>query len=71
MALTPRKYGSNITEILTKSYNDGPNVLRLFDTFPGFLFTSSEIIVVISNKHGLYKLPREFPNDLGLRILGN
>ena len=27
--------------------------------------------VIISNKHGIYKLPHELPNDLRLRILGN
>ena len=26
---------------------------------------------IISNKHGVYELPHEFPNDLRLRILGN
>ena len=28
-------------------------------------------IVIISNKHGIYELPHELPNDLRLRILGN
>ena len=27
--------------------------------------------VIISNKHSMYELPYEFPNDLRLRILGN
>ena len=27
--------------------------------------------MIISNKHGIYELPHEFPNDLTLRILGN
>ena len=27
--------------------------------------------VIISDKHGIYKLPHELPNDLKLRILGN
>ena len=27
--------------------------------------------VIISNKHGIYKLPHEFSNDLRLRILGS
>ena len=26
---------------------------------------------IISNKHGIYELPHELPNELGLRILGN
>ena len=28
-------------------------------------------IVIISNKHGIYQLPHEFPNDLRLKTLGN
>ena len=63
-ALTPPKYGSNITEILYQRYNHGHNILRLFDSLPNFLFTSSEIIVIISNKHGIHELPRELSNDL-------
>ena len=27
--------------------------------------------VIMSNKHGIYELPHEFPNILRLRILGN
>ena len=27
--------------------------------------------VIISNRHGIYQLPDEFPNNLKLRILGN
>ena len=27
--------------------------------------------VIISNKHGIYKMPHELPNDLTLMILGN
>ena len=27
--------------------------------------------VIISNKHGIYELPHEFPNDLRLNTLGN
>ena len=27
--------------------------------------------VIISNKHDIYELPNELPNDLRLRILGN
>ena len=27
--------------------------------------------VIISNKHGIYELSHELPNDLGFRILGN
>ena len=37
------------------------------------IFLSSQLKrnVIISNKHGIYELPHEFPNDLRLRILGN
>ena len=28
-------------------------------------------MVIINNKHGIYKLPHELPHDLGLRMLGN
>ena len=27
--------------------------------------------VIISDKHGIYDLPHELPNDLRLKILGN
>ena len=27
--------------------------------------------VIVSNRHGIYELPRELPNDLTFRILGN
>ena len=37
------------------------------------IFVSPKVkqIVIISNKHGIYKLPQELPNDLRLRKLGN
>ena len=37
------------------------------------IFVSPQVkrIVIISNKHGIYKLPHELPNDLRLRKLGN
>ena len=37
------------------------------------VFLSPEVkkCAVISNKHGIYELPHEFPDDLRLRILGN
>ena len=28
-------------------------------------------LAIITDKHGIYKLPHELPSDLGLRILGN
>ena len=36
-----------------------------------FLSPQVKRIVIISNKHGTYELPHEFPNDLRFRILGN
>ena len=36
-----------------------------------FLSLTVKQSVVISNKHGIYELPHEFPNDLKSRILGN
>ena len=37
------------------------------------VFLSPEVkkYAVITNKHGIYELPHEFPDDLRLRILGN
>ena len=50
----------------------------MFITFWDFLmveqiFLSPQVkrSVIISNKHGIYELPHELPNDLRLRILGN
>ena len=36
-----------------------------------FLSQQMKRIVIINNKHGMYELPHEFPNDLRLRILEN
>ena len=33
-----------------------------------FLSPQVKRVVTISNKHGIYRLPHEFPNDLRLRI---
>ena len=35
-----------------------------------FLSPQVKQSVVISNKHGIYKVPHELPNDLRLKILG-
>ena len=53
------------------SRNHGDNILRLFDTLPIFFSPPVKRSVIISNKHGIYELPHELPNDLRLRILGN
>ena len=34
-----------------------------------FLSPQVKRIVIINNKHGIYELPKELPNDLTLRIL--
>ena len=36
-----------------------------------FLLLQLKQSVIISNKHGIYQLPHEFPNDLRIGILGN
>ena len=36
-----------------------------------FFSPQVERSVIISNKHGIYELPHELPNDLRLRILGD
>ena len=36
-----------------------------------FLSPQVKRLAIITYKHGIYKLPHEFPNDLRLRILGN
>ena len=36
-----------------------------------FLSPQVKRIVIISNKHGIYELPNELPNDFRVRILGN
>ena len=41
-----------------------------FDILPNVPPTTSERKRDFSNKHGIYELPEELPNDLRLRILG-
>ena len=36
-----------------------------------FVSPQVEWSVIISNKHGIYELPQELPNDFRLRILEN
>ena len=57
--------------IKLRCYNLGHNILRLFDVLRNFLSPQVKQIVIISNKHGIYWLPNELPNDLRVRILGN
>ena len=51
------------------SHNLFHNILRLFDILPSFRFTTVKWSSIISNKHGIYDLSHELPNDLKLRIL--
>ena len=48
---------------------------KYFETFLVFcqIFLSPQVkrIAIIKNKHGMYELPHELPNDLTLRVLGN
>ena len=48
------------------THNYFSNILRLFDVLPIFPFTTSETCAIITYKHGIYALPHELPNDLGL-----
>ena len=36
-----------------------------------FLSPQLEWTVIISNKYGIYELPDNLANDIGLRVLGN
>ena len=43
--------------------------ILMFDKI--YVLPQAKRIVIISNKHGIYELPHELPNDLRLRTLGN
>ena len=45
--------------------------LELLILYQFFYLPKVKRSVVISNKHGIYELPRELPNNSRLRILGN
>ena len=45
--------------------------MRLFHILTNFLLTATERSSIVSNKHGIYKLPHELLNELRLRTLGN
>ena len=53
-----------------KTYNQFHNILRLFDVLPNFPFTQVKRWMIITYKHGIYKVPHELPNDLRVRNLG-
>ena len=48
------------------------NHVKIFWDFDQFFFSpQGKQNVIVSNKHGIYELPHELPNDLTLRILRN
>ena len=51
-------------------YNHVHNILRLFHVLSTFYSPQITLNVIISNKHGIYKLLHELLNDLRLRIAG-
>ena len=56
----------NIFGNLDFDYNDGHNILKIFDTIPIFFPPQVKRSVIVSSKHGVYELPQELPNDLRL-----
>ena len=53
------------------TYNHVDNILRLFDGWANFCFTTSQTKRDYLYKNGIYELPHELPNGLRIRILGN
>ena len=51
--------------------NHGHNILDFLLFYQIFLSLQVKPTVIISNKHGIYELSHELPNDLSLKILGN
>ena len=51
--------------------NHGHNILDFSLFYQIFLSPQVKPTVIISNKHGIYELSHELPNDLSLKILGN
>ena len=50
------------------TYNHGHKILEFSNVLPNFLSSQVKRSVIISNKHGIYELPHELPNELRLRI---
>ena len=46
-------------------------VWEIFMFYQMMLLPQVKRCATISNKHGIYELTHELPNDLGLKILGN
>ena len=53
------------------NYDDGHNILRLFNRYQILFSPQVKQCAIVSNKHGIEELPNELPNDVRLRILGN
>ena len=53
-----------------KTYNQFHNILRLSMFYQIFLSPQVKRWMIITYKHGIYKLPHELPNDLRVRNLG-
>ena len=62
---------SALNSDLNQYYNPGHNILCYFEVWQNFRVTTSETNLIISNKHDIYELPHELPNNLRLRTLGN
>ena len=56
---------SKISSILAKIFWD----ILMFNKI--FMSWQVKRMAIISNKHGIYELPHELPNNLRLRTLGN
>ena len=56
---------------ILRKYNYFHNILRVLDVCQIFVSSQVKQSAIVSNKHGIYKLPNELSNDLRLRILGN
>ena len=52
------------------TYNQFHDIVRLFDVLPN-LSPQVKRCAIITDKHGIYELSHELPNDLRLRILAN
>ena len=61
--------------VMVNTFNHSHNILLMMLIFMMLdqIFFSSQVKqnVIISNKHGMYGLPFELPNDLRHIILGN
>ena len=56
---------------IESNYNHFHKTLRLFDVYQTFLSPQVTRCMIITFKHGIYKLLNELPNNLRVRILEN